>query len=133
MGSGCAIVGSFLPWIEATDPASGITLTRTGVDGHYAMLVDLLALIAAAFGVLVLVRRRGSTALALLLIAIALSQLGIVIFVGSNLSRGVVQLEAAGAVASIGLGLYVTGFGTVVTAAGGVLASMNLQLRQSGA
>jgi hypothetical protein len=133
IGSCCAIAGSFLPWIEATDPASGTTLSRTGVDGHYAMLVDLLAVIAAALGAMVLVRRRGSIPLALLLTAMALAQLGIVIFVGSNLSRGVVELEAAGAVAGIGLGLYLTGFGAVVTVAGGVLASLKLQLQQSSA
>ena len=67
IGSLCAIAGSLLPWIEATDPASGLTLTKAGVDGHYAMLVDLLAVIAAIFAAFVLIRQRGSTTLALLL------------------------------------------------------------------
>ena len=133
MGSFCAIAGSFLPWIEATDPATATTLTKVGVDGHYAMLVDALAVIAATFGAFVLVRRGGSTALALLLTAMALAQLGLVIFVGTNLSRGVAQLEAEGAVAAIGVGLYLTGFGAVVEAAGGVLASVKPRSLQPSA
>lgn len=122
VGSGCAIVGSFLPWIEATDPFSGITLTKAGIEGHYAMLVDLLALIAAGIGGFVLFRRPSSAAVALTLTVLALAQLGLVIFVESNLSNGVVQLQAAGALASIGPGLYLTGLGTVVAGLGGVLA-----------
>jgi hypothetical protein len=122
VGSGCAVVGSFLPWIEATDPSSGITLTKAGIEGHYAMLVDLLAVVAAGIGGFVLFRRPASAAVVLTLTVLALAQLGIVIFVGSNLSHGVVQLQAVGAVASIGPGLYLTGFGTVVAAVGGILA-----------
>jgi hypothetical protein len=121
VGGGCAVVGSFLPWIEATDPSSGITLTKAGIEGHYAMLVDLLAVVAAGIGGFVLFRRPASAAVVLTLTVLALAQLGIVIFVGSNLSHGVVQLQAVGAVASIGPGLYLTGFGTVVAAVGGIL------------
>jgi hypothetical protein len=122
VGSGCAIVGSFLPWIEATDPSSGITLTKAGIEGHYAMLVDLLALIAGGIGGLVLFRRPVSTAFALTLTFLALAQLGLVVFVGSNLSKGVVQLQAVGAVASLGPGIYLSGLGTVVALVGGILA-----------
>lgn len=122
VGSSCAIVGTFLPWIEATDPSSGITLTKAGIEGHYAMLVDLLAVIAAGFGGFVLFRRPASAAVVLTLTMLALAQLGLVIFVGSNLSRGVVQLQAVGALASIGLGLYLTGLGTVVAVVGAILA-----------
>jgi hypothetical protein len=122
VGSGCAIVGSLLPWIEATDPSSGITLTKAGIEGHYAMLVDLLAVCAAGIGGFVLIRRLASATLALTITVLALAQLGLVIFVGSNLSHGVVQLQAVGAIASIGPGLYLTGLGTVVAMLGGILA-----------
>ena len=122
VGSSCTIVGTFLPWIEATDPSSGITLTKAGIEGHYAMLVDLLAVIATGIGGFVLFRRPASAAVVLTLTMLALAQLGLVIFVGSNLSRGVVQLQAVGALASIGLGLYLSGLGTVVAVVGGILA-----------
>ena len=122
VASGGAILGTFLPWIEATDPSSGVTLTKAGIDGHYAMLVDLLAAIAAGIGGFVLFRRKASAAVALTLIMLALAQLGLVIFVGSNLARGVVQLQAVGAVANLGLGLYLTGLGSEVAVVGGILA-----------
>jgi hypothetical protein len=118
-GSGCAILGSFLPWITAADPSTGITLTKAGVDGHYAMLVDLLAATGAAIAGILVLRRQAPTALAAILTALAVAQLALVIFVGSNLSRGVAQLEAAGATASIGAGLYVTAFGAFIALAGG--------------
>ena len=122
VGSGCAIVGTFLPWIQATDPSSGDTITKAGIEGHYAMLVDLLAVIAGGIGGLVVFRRRASAAVGLTITVLALAQLGFVIFVGSNLARGVIQLQAAGALAGIGLGLYLTGLGAVVAGAGGVWA-----------
>ena len=122
VGSTCAIVGTFLPWIEATDPSSGGTLTKAGIDGHYAMLVDLLAVIVAGIGGFVLLRRTASAAVALTITMLALAQLGLVIFVGSNLARGVVELQAVGAVASLGLGIYLTGLGAVVAMVGGILA-----------
>jgi hypothetical protein len=132
VGGACAIIGSFLPWIEATDPSSGITLTKAGIEGHYAMLVDLLALITAGTGAFVLFRRPASTAVGLILTVLALAQLGLVIFVGSNLSHGVAQLQAAGALSSIGPGLYLTGLGTVVATVGGILACSVDRPRKSG-
>ena len=120
-GSACAIVGSLLPWIDATDPASGETFTKAGIEGHYAMLVDLLAAITGGIGGLALVRRRASARFWVAVITLALAQVGLVIFVGSNLSRGVEQLQAAGAVAGIGVGLYLTGLGAAVATAGGIL------------
>ena len=131
VGSGCAIAGSFLPWIAATDPATGITLTKAGIDGHYAMAVDLMALITAAIGGFVLSRQQAPAAVALAIIALALAQLGLVIFVGSNLSRGVVQLQAVGAIASLGLGMYLTAMGTVAELVGGTLAWTKGSLRTS--
>lgn len=122
VGSGCAIGGSFLPWIEATDPSTGITLTKAGIDGHYAMVVDLMALIAAAIAGFVLFRRAASTAAAFGIVLLAIAQLGLVVFVGSNLSRGVVQLKEAGAVASLGYGLYLTALGALIALIGGILA-----------
>lgn len=122
VGSGCAIAGSFLPWIEATDPSTGITLTKAGIDGHYAMVVDLLALIGAVIGSFVLFRRSASAAVVLVIVVLALAQLGLVIFVGSNLARGVVQLQAVGAVASLGFGLYLTAVGSVIELIGGIVA-----------
>jgi hypothetical protein len=132
-GSGCAITGSFLPWIEATDPTSGTTLTKAGIEGHYAMLVDLLALIAAAIGGFVILRGTAGTAVGVTLTLLATAQLGLVIFVASNLLRGVVQLQAAGAVAGLGAGIYLTGLGAVITFAGGILAFEKLQLRSTSA
>jgi hypothetical protein len=118
-GSGCAILGSFLPWITAADPSTGTTLTKAGVDGHYAMLVDLLAVIGAGIAGLLLLRGQAPTAPAVMLTTLALAQLGLVIFVGTNLSRGVAQLEAAGATAGLGSGLYLTAFGAFLALAGG--------------
>lgn len=131
MGSGCAIAGSILPWIEATDPASGITLTKAGIDGHYAMVVDLMAFIVAAIGGFVLPRRPASIAFVVAIVVLALAQLGLVIFVGSNLARGVVQLQAAGAVASLGFGLYLTALGAIIELIGGILAWTKGSLRTS--
>ncbi len=131
VGSGCAIVGSFLPWIQATDPSSGTTLTKAGIEGHYAMLVDLLAVIAAGIGGFVLVRRLASATVGLTITVLALAQLGLVIFVGSNLSYGVVQLQAAGALAGIGPGLYLTGLGAVVALVGGLLGWKGRPLRKA--
>lgn len=122
VGSGSAIVGSFMPWIEATDPSTGITLTKAGVEGHYAMVVDLMALIAAAIAGLVSFRRAATVAAAVAIVVLAIAQLGLVVFVGSNLSRGVVQLKEAGAVASLGNGFYLTALGALTTLIGGVLA-----------
>ena len=93
------------------------------------MLVDLLAVIAAGIGGFVLFRRPASAAVALTLTVLALAQLGLVVFVESNLSHGVVELQAAGALASIGPGLYLTGLGTVVAGLGGVLAWKRRLLR----
>jgi len=121
VGCCCAIAGSFLPWIEATDPASGTTFTKAGIDGHYAMLVDLLALIAAAIGGFVILRRTRGAVLSLTLTLLAMAQLGLVIFVATNLSLGVVQLQAAGATAGLGLGIYLTGLGAVIALAGSFL------------
>ena len=118
-GSACAIAGSFLPWIAATDPSVGVTLTKVGIDGHYAMLVDLLAVISVGIAGIVLLRGQAPTPVAVILTALALAELGIVIFVGSNLSRGVAQLEAAGATAGLGIGLYVAALGAAIAAAGG--------------
>lgn len=119
LGSVGAIAGSFLPWISATDPSVGITLTKAGIDGHYAMLVDLLAVISAGIAGIVLLRGQAQTPVAVILTVLALAELGIVIFVGSNLSRGVAQLEAAGATAGLGIGLYVAALGAAIAAAGG--------------
>ena len=119
LGSVGAIAGSFLPWISATDPSVGVTLTKVGIDGHYAMLVDLLAVISAGIAGIVLLRGQAPTPVAVILTALALAELGIVIFVGSNLSRGVAQLEAAGATAGLGSGLYVAALGAAIAAAGG--------------
>jgi hypothetical protein len=130
-GSGCAIVGSFLPWIVATDPMSGITLAKAGIDGHYAIVVDLMALISAAIGGFVLYRQHASGAFALAMVVLPLAQLGLVIFVGSNLSRGVVQLQAVGALASLGFGIYLTALGTVTELIGGTLAWTKGSLRTS--
>jgi hypothetical protein len=133
VGCSCAIAGSFLPWIEATDPASGTTFTRAGIEGHYAMLVDLLALIAAVIGGFVILRRIGGAGLSLTLTMLAMAQLGLVIFVASNLSLGVVQLQAAGATAGLGLGIYLTGLGAVIALAGGILVWRKLPLRSTSA
>jgi hypothetical protein len=122
VGSGSAIAGSFLPWIEATDPSTGITLTKAGIEGHYAMVVDLMALIAAAITGLVSFRRAPTVAAAVAIVVLAIGQLGLVVFVGSNLSRGVVQLKEAGAVASLGYGFYLTALGALTTLIGGILA-----------
>jgi hypothetical protein len=111
-----------LPWIVATDPATGITLTKAGIDGHYAMVVDLLALISGAVAGFVLLRQHASAAVALAIVVLALAQLGLVIFVGSNLTRGVVQLQAVGAVASLGFGVYLTALGAVTELIGGTVA-----------
>jgi hypothetical protein len=129
VGAGCAITGSFLPWIEATDPASGTTLTRAGIEGHYAMLIDLLALIAGVIGAFVTFRRTAGAVLGITLAILAAVQLGIVIFVGSNLSRGVVQLQEAGAVAGLGSGIYLTGLGAVIALVAGVFAFRKLPLQ----
>jgi hypothetical protein len=131
VGGGCAIAGSILPWIEATDPASGIILTKAGIDGHYAMVVDLMALIGAAIGGFVVSRRSASAAVVLAIVVLALAQLGLVIFVGSNLWRGVVQLQEVGAVASLGFGLYLTALGAVIELMGGILAWTKGSLRTS--
>ena len=133
VGCCCAIAGSFLPWIEATDPASGTTFTKAGIDGHYAMLVDLLALIAAVIGGFVILRRTGGAVLSLTLTILAVAQLGLVIFVASNLSLGVVHLQAAGATAGLGLGIYLTGLGAVIALAGGILVWRMLPLRSINA
>jgi hypothetical protein len=133
VGAGCAITGSFLPWIEATDPASGTTLTKAGIDGHYAMLVDLLALIAAVIGAFVILRRTAGAAVGLAPTSLAIAQLGLVIFVASNLLRGVVQLEAAGADAGLGTGIYLSGLGAVIAFAGGILMLGNLRFRSTSA
>jgi hypothetical protein len=52
---------------------------------------------------------------------LAFAQLGLLVFVGSNLSRGVVQLKEVGAVASLGDGLYVTALGAFISMIGGIL------------
>ena len=119
LGSVGAIAGSFLPWIQATDPAAGITLSKAGIDGHYAMLVDLLAVISAGIAGVVLLRGQAPTAVAVTLSALALAELVIVIFVAWNLARGVAQLQEAGATAGLGIGLYLAGLGAVVAVAGG--------------
>jgi len=128
LGSVCAIAASFLPWIQATDPAAGITLSKVGIDGHYAMLVDLLAVISAGIAGIVLLRGQAPTVVAVTLSALALAELVIVIFVGSNLARGVAQLEDAGATAGLGIGLYLAGLGALIAVAGG--AFMWIQSRR---
>lgn len=130
LGSVGAIAGSFLPWISATDPSVGITLTKAGIDGHYAMLVDLLAMISAGIAGIVVLRGQAPTLVAVILTALALAELGLAIFVGSNLARGVAQLEAAGATAGLGMGLYLTGLGAVIATAGATL--MWIQGRRLG-
>jgi hypothetical protein len=130
LGSVCAIAGSFLPWIQATDPEVGITLSKVGVDGHYAMLADLLALVATGIAGIVLLRGQAPTPVPVALTAFALAQLGLVLFVGSNLSRGVAQLEAAGASAGLGIGLYLAALGAAIAVAGATL--MWIQGRRLG-
>ena len=114
IGSAGAIAGSFLPWIQATDPEAGITLSKTGIEGHYAMLIDLMAVISAGIAGIILLRGSVPPQAAIALTSLALVELGLVIFVGSNLGRGVAQLEAAGATAGLGMGLYLTGLGAVI-------------------
>jgi hypothetical protein len=120
LGSFVAIIGTFLPWIQATDPTEGTTLTKAGIEGHYAMLVVALAVVAAGASVLMFWRR--SAAVAIALVVLGGAQVGLEIFVGANLARGVVQLEAAGADASLGVGLYLSGLGSAGIVAAGLLA-----------
>lgn len=120
LGGGAAVIGTFLPWIQATDPTEGTTLTKAGIEGHYAMLVVALAVLAAGACVLLLWRRSAAFAVALIVLGVA--QLGLEIFVGTNLERGVAQLEAAGAEASLGAGLYLSGLGSAGVVAAGILA-----------
>jgi hypothetical protein len=124
VGCAGAIAGSFLPWIQATDPEAGITLSKAGIDGHYALLVDLMAVISGGIAGTVLLRGSGPPPAAIVLTVLAVAELGLVIFVGSNLGRGVAQLEAAGATAGLGIGLYLTGLGAVIATAGGALMWM---------
>ena len=119
LGSFVAIIGTFLPWIQATDPTEGTTLTKAGIEGHYAMLVVALALVAAGASVPLFWRRSSAVAIALAVLGGA--QVGLEIFVGANLARGVVQLEAAGADASLGVGLYLSGLGSAGIVAAGFL------------
>jgi hypothetical protein len=119
LGSFVAIIGTFLPWIQATDPTEGITLTKAGIEGHYAMLVVALAVLAAGVSLLLLWRRSGPIAVALMLLGGA--QVALEVFVGTNLARGVLQLEAAGAEASLGWGLYLSGLGSAGVVGAGIL------------
>ncbi len=120
VGSFAAITGTFLPWIEATDPADGVKLSKAGIEGHYAMLVVALAMLTAGSSVLLIWRR--SPAIALTLISLGAAQVALEIFVGTNLARGVLQLEAAGADASLGAGLYLSGLGSAGIVVAGFLA-----------
>jgi hypothetical protein len=120
MGSLGAITGTFLPWIQANDPADGVTLTKAGIEGHYAMLVVALAVLTGATSCLLL--RRRTTVIALTLISLGAAQVALETFVGINLARGVVQLEAAGAAGWLGTGLYVSGLGSAGVVVAGILA-----------
>jgi len=120
VGSLGAMTGTFLPWIQATDPADGVTLTKAGIEGHYAMLVVALAVLTAGASCLALWRRNHVASLTLL--SLGAAQLALEIFVGINLARGVTQLEAAGAAASLGAGLYLSGLGSAAVVVAGILA-----------
>src|SRR6266850_7723396 len=81
IGSAGAIAGSFLPWIHATDPEAGITLSKAGIEGHYAMLIDLMAVISAGIAGIILLRGSVPPQAAIALTSLALVELGLVIFV----------------------------------------------------
>src|SRR5258706_15560784 len=84
------------------------------------MLVDNMAAVTAGMAGIVLMRGSGPPQAAIAL-TLALAGLGLVVCVGSNLARGVAQLEAAGATAGLGMGLYLTGLGAVIATGGGAL------------
>jgi hypothetical protein len=124
-GSCAAVAGTYLPWIQATDPSDGITLTKAGIEGHYGMLVAALAVISACGSAFLLARR--SRAVAIAIVLLGLLQLGIVIFVARNLSAGVVQLEALDANAGLGPGIYIAGLGSIGAVIAAAVAYLGLK------
>jgi hypothetical protein len=84
------------------------------------MLVVALAVLTGGTSCLLIWRR--ATVIALTLISLGAAQLALEIFVGINLARGVAQLEAAGAAAWLGAGLYVSGLGSACVVVAGILA-----------
>jgi hypothetical protein len=121
VGCGIAIVGTFLPWISAIGPF-GISISKAGIDGDGKFVVGV-ALICAADAAFTLLRRPASVAVGLIVFLFGLGQLGLVIWIGSNISNGIASLPSQSLIdASIGVGVYVSGLGAIISAAGGVMA-----------
>jgi len=121
VGCGVAILGTFLPWLTATGPF-GISVSKAGIEGDGKFVVGL-ALVCAALAAFVLLRQPASFGIGLLVFLLGLGQLGLVIWVGSNISNAIASIPSdSPLIASIGPGLYMSGLGAIISGVGGIVA-----------
>lgn len=112
---GCigAIIGTFLPWVPASGPfENGVSRSGIEIDGKF---VTLLALICFGIAAFTLLRRPASLGIGILIFLFGFAELGLVIWVGSNISHAIGG-------AALGAGVYVSGLGAIAAVAGGIIA-----------
>jgi hypothetical protein len=119
-GCGIAVVGTFLPWISATGPF-GISISRTGIEGD-GKLVAGLALVCAAVAGFAQLGRPATFTVGLVIFGLSVGELGLVIWIGSNLSNAISSLPSGTSIlASLGPGLYMSAIGAVIAGVGGAV------------
>ena len=118
VGAALAAIGCLLPWIDAFGQTAngldfGFVMDSTGGDGKDGMLILPLAIAAAALGVIHFKARNSLASLALIALGAA-----IVGIAGYNLWK---VFDAMDSMEYVGIGLYMTIAGGLVTALAGLL------------
>jgi hypothetical protein len=113
--------GAYMPWTIATD-FYGVTHTFTGMQGDGILLAGLSGAIGV-IGVVLQRRPAGRRSVALLWVFAILAG-AIAAFDLFNVTTGVATVNASSDLvqAQMGIGLYVAGFGVLVTAIGAAMA-----------
>ena len=119
--AGClAILGSFLPWIQATAALVG-TVTRSGLEGGDGLITIALGIVIALLGIAI-AARSGSGRTARIGALVCAIVLGIVALIDiSDVNKRLAGLNSTVVLGSLGVGLIVVAFAAVLTVIGALL------------
>ncbi|HLX35797.1 MAG TPA: hypothetical protein VKR30_11230 [Candidatus Limnocylindrales bacterium] len=107
------IVGTFLPWIVATDQNLGVTVTRSGVDGGTSGLTVLAFAVVAGIALFVNTRTAAYVATGAAFLALCLAVIGI------QPSSDLLTSMGLPSVGSPGIGIFLSiGGAAIVTVVG---------------
>lgn len=121
-GGALGVIGSFLPWIQATAAFVG-TISRNGLDGGGDGTITLVAgIVIGLFGIARLARSGSATLARLVGGLAAVAMAGLAILDIGDVSNRVANLGSTLATGSVGMGLYVIVIGGVLGTLGSLLS-----------